>query len=96
MPALQDDAIGYLIVDFKSTGDPAHNMTDMGPLGILGYSVSTTLCMSSGLSEPGGRGLGTLGWHPALAHSMLKEAGFSEVEDLPWESDLSLFYLAKV
>jgi hypothetical protein len=93
---LQDGAIGYLVVDFKSTGDAARNMTEMGPMAVLGYCYSTMVCMSSALSEPDGKGLGTLGWHPALAHSMLKKAGFSEVEDLPWESDLNAFYLAKL
>ena len=66
-----------------------------GEMAMLGYSYSIMLCMSSALSTPNGRGLGTLGWHPQLAHRMLKDAGFSDVKTLEWESDLNSFYLAK-
>ena len=94
--ALKDDAAGYLVIDFLSTGNTARNMQELNVLSILGYCYSVMLCMSSALSEEGGRGLGTLGWHPELAKSMLKEAGFASVAVLDWESDLNSFYLALV
>lgn len=94
--ALKDGAIGYLVVDFLSTGDSARNMRELNTQSVLGYCYSVMLCMSSALSEEGGRGLGTLGWHPELAKSMLKEASFARVDVLEWESDLNLFYLAKI
>jgi hypothetical protein len=93
---VQADAVGYLIADIKSTGSVASNITDLGPLGPIGYSLSVMICMSAGLSEAGGRGLGTLGWPAALAHAMLRDAGFGAVADLDWESALNLFYLAQV
>jgi hypothetical protein len=39
------------------------------------YGLSVTSCLSSGLSEPGGAGLGTLGLHPGLAEQMGEQAG---------------------
>lgn len=93
---LQDDSIGYLIQDMKSTGSAANNMTQFGPLATILWGYSISLCMSNGLSEEGGRGLGTMGWHPQLAMSMLKDAGFTRVRQLDWESDVNLFYLAQL
>jgi len=41
------------------------------------YGTSVISCMSSALSEPGGLGLGTLGFHPELAREMVRQAGFT-------------------
>ena len=38
--------------------------------------------MSSGLSEPGGAGLGTLGFHEDIAREMTREAGFTHFRKL--------------
>jgi SAM-dependent methyltransferase len=94
--ALKDDAAGYVIADFKSTGSLAGNIRHMAPLAVLGYGVSVALCMSNGLSEEGGMGLGTLGWHPKLAEEMLKDAGFVAVDILEWGHELNNFYHAKM
>lgn len=139
--AMSEGAVGWLIVDFRSTGSIAGNVREMRETSVLGYSFSVQLCMSSGLAEPvrccallalsdhgercfvpcaarrrrsfsrvtcdaldtryssccsqDGLGLGTLGWHEALAHKMLKAAGFASVETLDWESELNSFYLAR-
>jgi len=45
--------------------------------------------MSSGLSEKGGLGLGTLGFHREVAERMTKEAGFGGFEELDWESHMN-------
>lgn len=93
--ALKEDGIGYLVVDFKSAGSPAGNIRHTPDWAALGYAYSYSLCMSAALSEPGGAGLGTLGWPQALAEKMLHEAGFGRFEVLDWESELQAFYLAR-
>ena len=52
--------------------------------------------MNSGMSEEGGMGLGTLGWHVALATRMLKDAGFADVKVLDWDNDFNRFFHATV
>jgi hypothetical protein len=37
-----------------------------------------------------------MGWHPKLAEKMLRAAGFSGFEQLPWKSHFNNFYWAKV
>lgn len=46
------------------------------------YAFSTCLCMSCALSEPGGEGLGTLGFSVPVATRMLGAQGFSDVKVL--------------
>jgi 2-polyprenyl-3-methyl-5-hydroxy-6-metoxy-1,4-benzoquinol methylase len=46
------------------------------------FSISMCLCLSSGLSEPGGAGLGTLGFGVSKARQMLGAAGFRHVRVL--------------
>eukprot|EP00658_Telonema_sp_P-2_P033167 TRINITY_DN24403_c0_g1_i7.p1 TRINITY_DN24403_c0_g1~~TRINITY_DN24403_c0_g1_i7.p1 ORF type:complete len:402 (+),score=68.45 TRINITY_DN24403_c0_g1_i7:171-1376(+) len=48
----------------------------------LYYGMSLLMCMSSALSEPGGLGLGTLGFCESVATSMFRQEGFSKVEVL--------------
>lgn len=52
----------FLVTDIKSTGDAATNIATMPSAPFL-YGVSIGICMSSALSEAGGAGLGTVGWH---------------------------------
>ena len=90
---MKEDAIGYLVVDFKSEGSPGANIRKTPDWAALGYAYSYSLCMRAALSEPGGAGLGTLGWPRALAERMLYEAGFGSFEVLAWQSELQAFYL---
>ena len=46
------------------------------------YAFSVLICMSSGLSEPGGAGLGTVGFHEEMARQMTREAGFTHFRKL--------------
>ncbi len=43
------------------------------------YGFSVLRCTASALSEPGGTGLGTLGFSGDLARSMTSAAGFTRV-----------------
>jgi len=65
----------WLIKDMRSSPKWSDNLRN--PVLAMMYGMSVATCMSSALSEPGGAGLGTLGFHPELAEQMCKEAGFS-------------------
>jgi hypothetical protein len=41
------------------------------------YSFLLFSCMTSAMSEPGGAGLGTLGFNPEIAEQMSRDAGFT-------------------
>jgi hypothetical protein len=51
--------------------------------------------MSSSLSEPGGAGLGTLGFSENRARNMLAEAGFSHFERLDVDHPVNAFYVVR-
>ncbi|GBF93911.1 transcriptional regulator [Raphidocelis subcapitata] len=91
--ALQPDGL-FLICDIASLGPPAANI-EGHPMGACMYAFSVSCCLSSGLSEPGGLGLGTLGFHREVAERMAKEAGFSSFEPLDWESSMNAYYLVR-
>ena len=68
-PPQQEDALSsytggpvFLVTDIKSTGDAPTNIATIPSAPFL-YGVSIGICMSSAMSEPGGAGLGTVGWH---------------------------------
>jgi 2-polyprenyl-3-methyl-5-hydroxy-6-metoxy-1,4-benzoquinol methylase len=65
----------WLIKDIRCAPDWEENLRN--PVLAMMYGVSVATCMSSGLSEPGGAGLGTLGLHPELAERMCRDAGFT-------------------
>jgi SAM-dependent methyltransferase len=48
------------------------------PVPAMMYGSSLTSCLPSGLSEPGGAGLGTLGLPPSLLERMCRDGGFSQ------------------
>ena len=56
------------------------------------YGFSVLSCMSSGLSEPGGAGLGTLGMSEAKVREIATTAGFSQVRRLPIDHPTNAFY----
>ena len=57
---------------------------------LYGFSVST--CMSSALSEPGGMGLGTLGFSPPVAQRICGEAGFLNFTMHDFKDPANLYY----
>ena len=56
------------------------------------YASSVTSCMSCALSEPGGLGLGTLGFHPGLAEDMVRAAGFGHFYQHDFKDPANLYY----
>ncbi len=80
----------WLIKDIRSS--PAWKVNLKNPLLAMLYGTSVSCCMSSALSEPGGAGLGTLGFNPELAEAMCREAGFSRFTVHDFEDPANLYY----
>lgn len=83
----------WLIADIKAKASYEENV-EKNPMAAMMYGSSVLTCMSSALSEPGGLGLGTLGFHPALAEEMVHAAGFREFEELDLGHPVNAFYVA--
>jgi len=62
----------------------------------LNYGFSSLLCLSSATSCKGAEGLGTMGFHSALAQKWMSEAGFEHFEEIEIQhkSDNSCFVVA--
>ena len=56
------------------------------------YGFSVASCLSSALSEPGGMGLGTLGFSPGVAERMCREAGFAAFQVHDFKDPANLYY----
>jgi 2-polyprenyl-3-methyl-5-hydroxy-6-metoxy-1,4-benzoquinol methylase len=80
----------WLIKDIRSADTYAGNLEN--PFAPMMYGFSVLYCMSSALSEPGGAGLGTLGFTPAVCEQMGVDAGFSKFRVLDFEDDPFNFY----
>jgi 2-polyprenyl-3-methyl-5-hydroxy-6-metoxy-1,4-benzoquinol methylase len=80
----------WLIKDIRSSGDFAKNLRN--PLLAMFYGFSVASCMSSAMSEPGGMGLGTLGFHPAKAEEMVRAAGFTRFRQHDFDDPANLYY----
>ena len=87
--AMQDDGT-WLIKDIRSAPDFKENMRN--PLLAMFYGFSVSACMSSALSEPGGAGLGTLGFNPAVAQDMVTAGGFSRFKQHDFDDPSNLYY----
>ena len=84
----------WLIKDIRSAPDFRENMRN--PMLAMFYGFSVSACMSSALSEPGGAGLGTLGFNPVVAESMVREAGFSRFRQHDFDDPANLYYEVRV
>jgi SAM-dependent methyltransferase len=73
----------FLMVDIKASSNLENNLGL--PWGSFLYAVSTVHCMSVSLGQ-GGDGLGTV-WGTELATQMLREAGFTSVDQHELEQD---------
>jgi SAM-dependent methyltransferase len=80
----------WLIKDIRSHADFEKNMEN--PLLAMFYGFSISACMSSALSEPGGAGLGTLGFNPQVAREMTSEAGFTRFTEHDFGEAANLYY----
>ncbi|HEY8153116.1 MAG TPA: class I SAM-dependent methyltransferase [Myxococcota bacterium] len=84
----------WLIADIKAHGSYQENV-EKNPMAAMMYGTSVISCMSSALSEPGGLGLGTLGFPEELARKMTREAGFTRFEPLDLGHPVNAFYLVR-
>jgi SAM-dependent methyltransferase len=91
--ALRDDG-AWLVCDIKAHDGYAKNV-EKNPMVALMYGTSVLTCMSSALSEPGGAGLGTLGFSEGVARRMTAEAGFTRFEPLDFGHPVNAFYLVR-
>lgn len=80
----------WLIKDIRSTGDFVKNHKN--PMLALHYGFSVSSCMSSAMSEPGGAGLGTLGFSPPVAQDMCRTAGFTRFQQHDFQDPANLYY----
>lgn len=74
----------WVVADINGLDGVEANVRD-NPMAALCYGFSIPLCMSSALSEPGGEGLGTLGFSIPVARRMFAEEGFTKVKVLDVE-----------
>ena len=84
----------WLICDVKAHEGYEENV-ERNPMAAMMYGISVMACMSSALSEPGGAGLGTLGFHEKLARQMTAEAGFTRFEPLDLGHPVNAFYVVR-
>ncbi len=87
--ALKSDGT-WLIKDIRSQPDFKANMRN--PMLAMFYGFSVSACMSSALSEPGGAGLGTLGFNPKVAEEMVRGGGFTRFVQHDFDDPSNLYY----
>ncbi len=81
----------WLIADIKGCPTFEENL-EKNPMAAMMYGFSVLSCMSSALSEPGGAGLGTLGFHEEVARSMTREAGFTRFRTHEFDNPMNAYY----
>jgi 2-polyprenyl-3-methyl-5-hydroxy-6-metoxy-1,4-benzoquinol methylase len=81
----------WLIADIHGQPTFEENLTN-NPLAPLMFGFSVLCCMSSALSEPGGEGLGTLGFPESVAHRMTTEAGFTRFRSHDFNNPINAYY----
>jgi SAM-dependent methyltransferase len=81
----------WLIADVHGQPTFEQNLA-ANPLAPFMYSISVLCCMSSALSEPGGLGLGTLGFPEPVARRMTSEAGFTRFTTRDFENPINAYY----
>jgi 2-polyprenyl-3-methyl-5-hydroxy-6-metoxy-1,4-benzoquinol methylase len=81
----------WLIADIHGQPTFEQNLKE-NPLAPLMYGFSVLCCMSSALSEPGGLGLGTLGFPEPVARKMTAEAGFTRFTPRDFENPINAYY----
>lgn len=88
--AVADDGT-WLLIDIKAYDTYAENVAH-NPVAAMMYGESVMSCMSSGLSEPGGAGLGTLGLSARRAEAIARDAGFTRFRQLDVDHAVNAFY----
>ncbi|MEY2404642.1 MAG: hypothetical protein QOD38_2193 [Acidimicrobiaceae bacterium] len=87
--AVADDGT-WLIKDIRC--DDSWTTNRRNPMLALFFGFSVTTCMSSALSEPGGAGLGTVGFTTQVAERMVRDAGFTRFRVHDFEDPANLYY----
>ncbi|MEY2421951.1 MAG: hypothetical protein QOI95_2018 [Acidimicrobiaceae bacterium] len=87
--AIADDGT-WLIKDIRCDDSWATNRRN--PMLALFFGFSVTTCMSSAMSEPGGAGLGTVGFTTQVAEQMVRDAGFTRFQVHDFEDPANLYY----
>jgi 2-polyprenyl-3-methyl-5-hydroxy-6-metoxy-1,4-benzoquinol methylase len=80
----------WFIKDIRSKPRFEDNLRN--PMLAMMYGFSLMSCMSSAMSEPGGAGLGTLGFNPEVAERMIREAGFTQFQMHDFKDPGNLYY----
>lgn len=91
--AVMPDGV-WFIADVNCGETLEENLAD--PLAPMKYMASVFSCLSSGLSEPGGAGLGTLGLPEAKMKELVESAGFTRFRRLDLPSPINAYYEARV
>ena len=84
----------WLCEDIRSFPSFEQNL-NQHPLAPLLYGFSVLVCMSSGLSAPGGAGLGTLGFNEPVAREMTEAAGFKNFLRLDYDNPFNSYYVIR-
>lgn len=87
--AIDDDGT-WLIKDIRCDDEWSVNRQNPMLAMMLGFSI--TSCMSSALSEPGGAGLGTIGFTPQVAERMARAVGFTRFRRHDFDDPANLYY----
>jgi len=88
--ALKPDGT-WLIADINAKPTFEENL-ERNPMVAMMYSISVMSCMSSGLSAPGGAGLGTLGFSEPVARQMTAAAGFTRFTRHDFDNPVNAYY----
>jgi len=83
----------WFIVDINSAPTFEENLKN--PMVPMLYAMSVLACMGSGLSEPGGAGLGTLGLPEPAMRELVSAAGFTGFRRLDLSHPVNAFYEAR-
>jgi SAM-dependent methyltransferase len=86
---LADDGT-WFIKDIRSKSKFEDNLRN--PVLAMMYGFSLFSCMASAMSEPGGAGLGTLGFNSEVAESMSRKAGFTQFKAHDFRDPGNLYY----
>lgn len=89
---LADDGT-WFIKDIRSKPKFEDNLRN--PMLAMMYGFSLFSCMASAMSEPGGAGLGTLGFNPEVAERMSRDAGFTQFKLHDFRDPGNLYYEVK-
>jgi len=81
----------WLIADLNAKPTFEENL-ERNPVVAMMYGMSVLSCMSSALSEPGGAGLGTLGFSEPLAREMTAAAGFTRFRRHHFDNPVNAYY----